>query len=614
MASRLIVGVLAAAAVARVLVSPGPAAAMPDPPEVAARAAVVMDARTGRMLWERNGDVALPPASTTKVMTSLLALESGKLGRDMGVSAYAASQPPSKLGLKAGQEVRLRDLVYALMLKSANDAAVVVAEGLSGSVRSFAARMNVRARQLGARNTFFTNPSGLPDDDHRSSARDLALMLRFAMQNPDFREIAGTKTAFVPVEGRTVRMVPISSHNRLLENYAVKVFGKTGYTRAAGKCFVGAAEIDGRAVMVAVLGSTNVWGDTRKLIEYGLNLVAPQSVAGLDFGTGSGRGGWDREDRDEAEAPPPPPSGMRWAAAAPAPDPQRVARAWAGSERLRSWDPDEARRRADEEAERAALAAERASAREARAEREAVAREERRQGLAVAREKKLLAEKSRREAAAEARAQRLAREADARAEREARARVEKLARATRAEATRRGKGAANVTLSRAERERLERLVRADQAEARRRSSKESRPEARVASSRPQPAGAKGRGVREEARRAPETERRASATRGSATATRAGRAEPARVATRGPGKDRRPVAQGDSDEAETAAKSKRPPTAAGKGAARQVAAAKPSAKAPNAPSSKSAAKAPAKQASGKVVVAKAAGRTAKSGRR
>jgi len=356
MSSRLIVGVLAAAAVARVLVVPVSAAAMSDPPEVAARAAVVMDARTGRVLWERNGDAALPPASTTKVMTSILALESGKLGRDMEVSAYAASQAPSKLGLKAGQQVRLRDLVYALMLKSANDAAVVVAEGLSGSVRSFAARMNVRARQLGARNTFFTNPSGLPDDDHRSSARDLALMLRFAMQNPDFREIAGTKTAFVPVEGRTVRMVPISSHNRLLDNYVVKVFGKTGYTRAAGRCFVGAAEIDGRAVMVAVLGSTNVWGDTRKLIEYGLNLVAPQSVAGLDFGTGSGRGGWDRDDRDEAEAPPPPPSGMRWAAAAP--DPQRVARAWAGSERQRSWDPEEARRRADEQAERAALAAE----------------------------------------------------------------------------------------------------------------------------------------------------------------------------------------------------------------------------------------------------------------
>ncbi|MBU6281575.1 D-alanyl-D-alanine carboxypeptidase [bacterium] len=571
MFSRLIVGVAATAAILRVLLAATPVAAMPDPPEVAARAALVMDARNGRVLWERNGEVALPPASTTKIMTSILALESGMLNRDMEVSSYAASQPPSKLGLKAGQEVRLRDLVYALMLKSANDAAVVVAEGLSGSVRSFAARMNLKARQIGARNTFFTNPSGLPDDDHRSSAHDLALMLRYAMTVSGFRTIASTKSAFVPVEGRTVRMVPISSHNRLLDNYVVQVFGKTGYTRAAGKCFVGAAEIDGRAVMVAVLGSTNVWGDTRKLIEYGLNQVAPQSVAGLDFGTGSG-GTWDRDDRDErdeVEIPSPPPSGMRWAAAAPAaaPDADRVARAWASAERFRGVDPAEERRRADEAAERAALAAERASAREAREERAAVLREQHRIRLAVAREQRRLVERAKAEAAREARADRLAREADARADREARAKVERLARAGRPGAARHGRADAPAAISRAERERIERLVRADRLEARKRPAKDAQADSRVAAVRP---GSSARSTRphEEARRAAVEARSATSSR-AAAASRPAKVEVSRTPSARSASARRPVAQGDSDEGDSGSKAKRGSTAAGRGAAKQV---------------------------------------------
>ena len=596
MFSRLIVGVAATAAVLRVLSAPVSAAAMTDPPEVAARAALVMDARSGRVLWERNGEVALPPASTTKIMTSILALESGMLGRDMEVSAYAASQPPSKLGLKAGQEVRLRDLVYALLLKSANDAAVVVAEGVSGSVRSFASRMNLKARQIGARNTYFTNPSGLPDDDHRSSAHDLALMLRYAMNVSGFRQIAGTKSAFVPVEGRTVRMVPISSHNRLLDNYVVQVFGKTGYTRAAGKCFVGAAEIDGRAVMVAVLGSTNVWGDTRKLIEYGLNVVAPQSVAGLDFGTGSG-GTWGRDDRDDREEVeiPPPPSGMRWAAAAPAPDSQRVARAWASADRLRGIDPDEERRRADEEAERAALAAERASAREARAEREAIAREERRIRATTAREQKRLASRARQDVRAES----LARAAEARADREARAKVERLARTGRIEAVRRGRGGASgATASRAERERLERLVRADRIEARTRSSKGGRLDARGASAREGAAAKKGLG-REDSRRASRDVPAPAAGGRAITESRSAKHDAARASSSRSGSGRHQVAQGDSDDSDSGAKGKR-------GAAKP--AAKSTTKQAAAPT-KPAARAPAKAASAKAAPAKAGAKSA-----
>ncbi|HZR84787.1 MAG TPA: D-alanyl-D-alanine carboxypeptidase family protein [Candidatus Binatia bacterium] len=258
-----------------------------EPPRLAARAGLVMDAQTGQVLWEQNGDVPLPPASTTKVLTSLMALESGRLDDQLVVSLNAQLQPPSKLDLRAGQRVRLMDLVYALMLKSANDAAVVVAEGLGGSVESFAERMNQRARELGATSSHFRNPNGLPDDAHVSSAHDLALILRHALTVPGFRGIAATRMTEIPIIARAnvVRMVAVHSHNRLLGSYVVPVVGKTGYTRAAGRCFVGAASLDGREVIIAVLGSSNVWGDSRKLIAYGLGAVAPDAASGVQFAT-----------------------------------------------------------------------------------------------------------------------------------------------------------------------------------------------------------------------------------------------------------------------------------------------------------------------------------------
>ncbi len=580
MLARLIGWVAATTAVLHIVAAASPVAAMPEPPTVAARAALVMDAANGHVLWERNGEMALPPASTTKVMTTILALESGQMKEDIEVSAYAASQPPSKLGLRPGQQVRLRDLTYALMLKSANDAAVAVAEGLAGSVRAFARRMNLKARQIGARNTYFTNPSGLPDDDHRTSAHDLALMLRYAMTVPGFRTIAGTRSTFVPVEGKSVRMVPVTTHNRLLDNYVVQVFGKTGYTRAAGKCFVGAAEIDGRAVMVAVLGSTNVWGDTRKLIEYGLNLVAPQSVAGLDFGTGAGGGTWsDRDDRDDLDVPPPPPpGGTRWARGVAAPDPERLERAWAGTGR-RVVDPEEQRRRDEAEAERAALAAERASMREARAERAAIERAERRAKLAVAQEQQRLALQARREAEREARTTRLTKEADARADRKARMNVERLVQAEQAEAARRGRSAKsakeNAHMAAAVREAI---TAREARDGRGRSGRTATRETATVATTPRNAGrggaastASARGVDSHAtargrKPAPDTARTNPATlRGRtvgtaerAQTTRSAKADPTRATVTRGAATRRPVAQGDSEEAaEPGARAKRP---------------------------------------------------------
>ena len=238
---------------------------------ITGRAAVVLDGRTGRILWERDADRALPPASTTKIMTTLLALESGRLDRSYEVSPYAAAQAPSKLGLRAGQRMQLEDLAYALMLKSANDAAVVVAEGLAGSVPEFSAVMNQRAREIGATNTQFHNPNGLPDDEHLTSAHDMALILRYALTVPGFREVAGANAKTVQIEDAKIRPVTLHSKNRLLNGYFVPVLGKTGYTRAAGRCFAGAAELNGRQVITVVFGASDMWGDTRKLMEYGFS-------------------------------------------------------------------------------------------------------------------------------------------------------------------------------------------------------------------------------------------------------------------------------------------------------------------------------------------------------
>jgi D-alanyl-D-alanine carboxypeptidase (penicillin-binding protein 5/6) len=256
------------------LIPPGGSALAGDPPRVTARAALIMDADSGTVIWERNGDLELPPASTTKVMTAILALESDALGRSFPASAEACQAAPSKVNLLPGQRLNLEDLVYAILLNSANDASVVIAESLAGSVPEFADRMNARARQLGAFHTHFMNPHGLTADGHYSTVRDLATVFRHGMQVPKFRAILGTKSVIVSVENSS-RLIALHSHNRLLEGYRIPVIGKTGYTVPAKKCFVGAGTFDGREVIVAVLGSSDLWGDTKRLFEFGFGNALP---------------------------------------------------------------------------------------------------------------------------------------------------------------------------------------------------------------------------------------------------------------------------------------------------------------------------------------------------
>ena len=238
-------------------------------PSLSARAAIIMDANTGDVLWERNASQPLPPASTTKVLTAILALESGHLDDTFRVSPAAAETAPSRINLRSGQRMRLKNLVYALLLNSANDAAVVIAEGLGGSEEAFAEQMNARARDLGATTARFANPHGLTAYGHLASARDLAVIFRHGLRLPLFREILETRSVQVPVEASGVQWVSLRSHNRLLSGYTYLVIGKTGFTRAARRCFVGAASHDGRELIVALLGSRDLWSDTKRLFSYG---------------------------------------------------------------------------------------------------------------------------------------------------------------------------------------------------------------------------------------------------------------------------------------------------------------------------------------------------------
>lgn len=250
-------------------------AAFAAAPRIKARAALVVDANTGEVLFERNADMALPPASTTKVLTAIVAIESGRLGDSVRVSEFAASTAPSKIGLRPGQRMVIQDLLYAVLLKSANDASVVVAEGVAGSQAAFANRMNARARALGATRSHFENPHGLTAPGHVSTVRDLTRIFRHGLKIPLFRQILLTPSAELPVDATKPFTIAVRSHNRLLTGWDYTVIGKTGYTRPAKRCFVGAARSGDREVIVALLGSTDLWGDARALVGIGLGPGGP---------------------------------------------------------------------------------------------------------------------------------------------------------------------------------------------------------------------------------------------------------------------------------------------------------------------------------------------------
>lgn len=250
---------------------PGRALAAREP-IIAGKGAVLVNARTGEVIWSKNPDQKLYPASTTKIMTALLALEKGNLDDTITVSRRAMQQEGSAIWLQEGEKISLRDLVYAVLLNSANDAAVAIAEFIGGSVENFASMMNERARQAGATNTNFINPNGLPNPNHYTTPRDLGLIAYAAMQNPKFREIVASKTFAINRQDPEA-LKQLINHNKLLWRYEGANGIKTGYTVAARQCLVASARRGEEEFIAVVLGSEgrNIWSDCTALLDYGFN-------------------------------------------------------------------------------------------------------------------------------------------------------------------------------------------------------------------------------------------------------------------------------------------------------------------------------------------------------
>jgi serine-type D-Ala-D-Ala carboxypeptidase (penicillin-binding protein 5/6) len=258
---------LAAFLFACLILQAGFAAAL-EPPEITARSAILMDQATGRILFSKNAYEKLPNASTTKVMTAILAVESGRLADKVIVSEYASLVEGSSINLEAGEEKTLEELVYGLLLRSGNDAATAIAEHLSGTVEKFAAQMTKRARELGAAHTLFKNPHGLDDEEHLTTAYDMALIAAHAMSLPQFREICATETVKISWTGRPYDRV-LRNQNKLLWMYDGGDGIKTGWTTPAGRCFVGSATRDGWRLVSVVLNAPQMWEDTIAMMDFG---------------------------------------------------------------------------------------------------------------------------------------------------------------------------------------------------------------------------------------------------------------------------------------------------------------------------------------------------------
>lgn len=257
-------------------------------PEVSAQSAVVLTADTGTVLFEKDGRIPRPVASTTKIMTALLALEAAQERGDplVDITQEMVAVEGSSMGLQAGDSISLTGLAAGMLLASGNDAANAAALYLDGSLESFAARMNQRAAALGMEDTHFVTPSGLDGEDaqglgHLSTAYDMALLARAALEDQAFRQLCSSPSLAVEF-AEPVKRVTYTNHNKLLAQYQGCVGVKTGFTKEAGRCLVSAAERDGALLIAVTLNAPNDWEDHTALLDYGFSQVEPYQLAGGD--------------------------------------------------------------------------------------------------------------------------------------------------------------------------------------------------------------------------------------------------------------------------------------------------------------------------------------------
>ncbi len=271
-----------------------------EPENLYALSAALIDGESGRVLYEKNGEEKRPMASTTKIMTCILTLESGCLEEVAETSKNAAKMPKVHLGAVVGEKFYVKDLLYSLMLESHNDSAVILAEHIGGSVEAFADKMNEKAKEIGCKDTWFITPNGLDAKEeregeerkHETTARDLAQIMRYCIhQSPakeQFLEITQTPSyRFQDVDGK--REFACQNHNAFLSMMEGAISGKTGFTAQAGYCYVGAVRKDGKTLIVSLLGcgwpnnKGYKWSDTRKLMEYGLKEYSLHSFGEIKF-------------------------------------------------------------------------------------------------------------------------------------------------------------------------------------------------------------------------------------------------------------------------------------------------------------------------------------------
>ncbi len=239
---------------------------------VSASSAVLIEAESGRVVYEKDADKRRPMASTTKIMTALVALENHDLDVPIKIPKEAVGIEGSSLYLVEGEELTLRELLYALMLRSANDAAAAIAIAVGGSVADFAEMMNEKAEKMGLNDTHFDNPHGLDSDSHYTTARELALITAEALKNEVFREIVSTYKKSLPLGGVPNRRLVVN-HNRLLRTYDGCIGVKTGFTKKDGRCLVSAAERDGITLVAVTLNAPNDWNDHKKMLDSGFSAV-----------------------------------------------------------------------------------------------------------------------------------------------------------------------------------------------------------------------------------------------------------------------------------------------------------------------------------------------------
>ncbi len=250
-------------------------------PAVFAESAAVIDSFTGDFLYLKNENAIQYPASSTKILTALLVIEAGDLDKLVTVDLSDTKVEPTKLELQPGEQYTRRQLIYGLMLKSANDVAMTLARDNAGSVEAFAEKMTRRAAELGATNSHFANPNGLHDLSHYTTAHDLALIARAAMEQPFFRQVVST--IYYTWKSPKGVVYQLRNHNRLLRHFAGCNGLKTGYTRAAQQVLVSSALREGHEVISVVLHTNKpgIWEDSKALLSYGLIKVGcpPEIIA-----------------------------------------------------------------------------------------------------------------------------------------------------------------------------------------------------------------------------------------------------------------------------------------------------------------------------------------------